>query len=51
MKFEILPKIVKILFELIVFPFIFILGGLLIMNFSCKNARKISKADQNIVDV
>ena len=51
MKFEILPRIAKIIFEIIIFPFILIMAGLLIMNFTCKNAKKISKAEQNIVNI
>ena len=51
MKFEILPRIAKIIFEIIIFPFILIMAGLLIMNFTCKNAKKISKAEQSIVNI
>ena len=51
MRFEILPKITKIIFEIIIFPFILIMAGLLIMNFTCKNAKNISKADQTIVNI
>ena len=50
MKFEILPKIAKIIFELIIFPFIFLMIGFLIVNFTCKNAKKIAKAEQSIVN-
>ena len=51
MHFETFTKIAKLLFELVIFPAIFIIAGLLIVNFVCKNAKIISKADQTIVKI
>ena len=51
MTIGILTKLSKLLFELVIFPSVFIIAGLLIINFVCKNAKSISKADQSIVNI
>ena len=46
MKFEILPCLAKIIFEIIIFPFILIMAGLLLMNFTIITLTKSPKQNK-----
>lgn len=50
MNLGIVVKISKIVFEMIVFPSIILIAALLILNFVCKNAKKIAQSEQTLIN-